>query len=190
VGLNRFSVVACLVLAFAILVSGRASGAYTSSTPPVEGCMNEWLSNRVWGVRVTQVQVLTDRVDVSVVVRNDTAKVWQPNSNTKPFGSPNLAGLSLAYAGGNGFTIVDYTASMSYDPAHPRNTHDDDPMMHRLAPGATYKTVLYFYYPQSSGFPTALEKQRPTEFWVYDDEVFRYMEWGGNEIKVKLNCTK
>jgi hypothetical protein len=187
--MNRFSAIVCLVLAFAILASPRSAGAHTTSTP-IEGCMNQWLSNGVWGVRVTQVQVLTDRVDVSVVVRNDTTKVWQPNTDAKPFGSPNLAGLSLAYPGDIAFTIVDYTANMNHDPAHPRNTHDDDPMMHRLAPGATYKTVLYFYYPQSSGFPTALEKQRPSQFWVYDDAVFRSMEWGGNEIVVKLNCTK
>jgi hypothetical protein len=188
--MNRFSVAVCLAFALASLATARAAYAHASSTPPVEGCMDAWLSNGIWGIRVTQVQVLSDRVDVSVVLRNDTAKVWQPNTNARPFGSPNLAGLSLAYAGGEGFTIVDYTASLSYDAAHPRDTHDDDPMMHRLAPGATYKTVLYFYYPHSSGFPAALEKQRPTEFWVYDDEVFRHMEWGGNEIEVKLNCTR
>ena len=187
--MNRISVAAC-ACALAMFAGGRAAEAHVSSTPPVQGCMNQWLSNGVWGVRVTAVQVLSDRVDVSVVLRNDTTKVWQPNTDAKPFGSPNLAGLSLSYSGGNAFTIVDYTASMDYDPAHPRNTHDDDPMMHRLAPGATYKTVLYFYFPQSSGFPAALEKQRPTEFWVYDDEVFRHMEWGGNAIQVKLGCTK
>jgi hypothetical protein len=187
---NRFFVAACLALGFAMLTSARVADALTSSAPPVEGCMNEWLSNGIWGVRVTLVQVLPDRVDVSVALRNDTTKLWQPDTDTKPFGSPNLAGLSLGYKGGYGFTISDYTASSSYDFAHPRDTHDDDSTMHRLAPGAIYKTVLYFYFPHSAGFSVALEKQKPTEFWVYDDKVFRSMTWGGNAIEVKLNCTK
>jgi hypothetical protein len=187
--MNRISLVAFAV-ALAMCASARAADAYVVSTPPVQGCMNQWLSNGVWGIRVTQIQVSPDRVDVSVVVRNDTAKAWQPNTDAKPFGSPNLAGLSLGYPGDYAFTIVDYTGNMSYDASHPRDTHDDDPMMHRLTPGATYKTVLVFYFPQSSGFPPALEKQRPKEFWLYDDEVFRHMEWGGNAIEIKLNCSK
>ena len=186
--MNRFFVTlgcacACASLAF-------TGVAVADSSSPVVGCMNAWVSNGIWGIRVTQVQMLSDRVDVSVVVRNDTSKLWQPNTDARPFGSPNLAGLSLGYPGDIEFTILDYTASASYDKTHPRDTHDDDPGMHGLAPGATYKTVLYFYYPQVSGFPPALEKQRPTEFLVYNDAVFRDMEWGGNEIEVKLNCTK
>jgi hypothetical protein len=186
--MNRFFVTVGLAFTCASLAFTGVAVADTSS--PVTGCMNAWVSNGIWGVRVTQVQVLSDRVDVSVVLRNDTQKVWQPNTDAKPFGSPNLAGLSLGYPGDIGFNMLDYTASGSYDKAHPRNTHDDTPMMHRLMPGATYTTVLYFYYPSSSGFPPALEKQRPTQFLVYDDAVFRHMEWGGNEIEVKLNCTK
>jgi hypothetical protein len=185
--MNRFFVTlgcacACATLAF--------TGVAFAGSAPVVGCMNEWVSNGVWGVRVTRVQVLSDRVAVSVVLRNDTQKVWQPNTDAKPFGSPNLAGLSLAYAGDFAFTMYDDTASVSYDKAHPRDTHDDDPAMHRLAPGATYKTVLYFYYPHVPNFPPGMEKKKPTQFWVYNDAVFRGVEWGGNEIEVKLNCAK
>jgi hypothetical protein len=185
--MNRFFVTLGCACACASLA---LTGVAVADSAPVVGCMNAWVSNGIWGVRVTQVQELSDRVDVSVIVRNDTQKVWQPNTDAKPFGSPNLAGLSLAYAEDFAFTMYDYTASMSYDKAHPRDTHDDDPAMHRLAPGATCKTVLYFYYPQTSGVPPALEKQKPTQFLVYNDAVFRSIKWGGNEIEVKLNCSK
>jgi hypothetical protein len=125
-----------------------ASQSGTAWQTPVEGCMNAWVSNGTWSVRVTNVQNLPDRVDVSLAWRNDTKKTLQPAGNQTLTG---VHGLYVTYNGPYGANDSD-TLGM-WDTANSdhaeRKGLGNYLLLHSFAPGATYKAVLHFYYPDA-----------------------------------------
>jgi hypothetical protein len=189
-----------LWLAFASVASSSVAAGSQSATAwqtPVEGCMNSWVSNGTWSVRVTNVQNLPDRLDLSVAWRNDAKKTLQPRGGTHSL--TGFHGLSVKYGGPYGYNGSDllgiWDTANSDRPG--RNELGQDLLLRRFAPGATYKTVLHFYYPETysatAGHSIVVpQKHKPIEFIA--DTVIAPSERCTTDclspIVVKLNCTK
>jgi hypothetical protein len=180
----------CLVLAFANIAAATAADVLSNVSwqKPIEGCMNSWVSNGTWSVRVTDVRNLTDRYDVSVTWRSDAKKTLHPLGAT----DAGFHGFSIEYGGDDSLGMLDTTSG------HPeRNELGDDLLMHRFTPGATYSTVLHFYYPEvysekAGHNVVAPRKQNPIAFLA--DTVIaptqRCTTGCLSPIRIKLNCTK
>jgi hypothetical protein len=160
---------AVAVLVFTVASGGvaAASQSGTAWQTPIRGCMNSWVSNGTWSVRVTGVRNLPDRLDVSLVWRNDTKNTMEPRGSTLA----GVHGLSITYAGPYGYNGSDSLGIWdTADSDHPDlKLLGDDLLLHSFAPGATYQTVLRFYYPTtysaSTGHSTvAPQKHKPIEF--------------------------
>lgn len=168
--------------------------AGTAWQTPVQGCMNSWVSNGTWSVRVTNVQSLSDRVDLALTWRNDTKKTRQPAGNHTLIG---VHGLYVTYNGPYGSNDSD-TLGM-WDTANSDHANrkglGNDLLLHSFAPGATYKTVLHFYYPDTysakAGHNVVVpRKQEPIKFTA--DTVIspdqKCSTGCQSPIVVKLNC--
>jgi hypothetical protein len=187
---------AAAVLTLAVASGGVAAGSQSGTgwQTPVRGCMNSWVSNGTWSVRVTGVHNLPDRFDVSLVWRNDTKKALEPRGGENLMG---VHGLSLTYAGPYGVNGSDSLGIWdTADSDHPeRRQLGDDLLLHRFAPGATYQTVLHFYYPAtysaSAGHDVVVpQKHKPIAF-VADTVIApnqRCTTGCQSPIVVRLNC--
>ncbi len=108
-------------------------------------------------------------------------------------------GLEISYAGPygiNGSNTLGIWDTANSD--HPeRQQQADDLLSHRFAPGATFQTVLHFYYPSTysatAGHDVVVpQKHKPIAFLA--DTVISPNERCTTgclpPIAVKLNCTK
>jgi len=150
--------------------------------------MNSWVSNGTWSVRVTNVRNLSDRFDVSVTWQNATQKMLQPAGNV----DAGFHGFSIGYGGDDWIGMLDTAHE------HPeRNELGDDLLLHHFAPGATYSTVLHFYYPEvysgKAGHNVVAPRKRNPIAFLADtviDPTQRCTTGCLSPIKIKLNCTK
>ena len=186
---------AVAVLVFTVASGGvaAASQSGTGWQTPIRGCMNSWVSNGTWSVRVTGVRNLPDRFEVSLAWRNDTKKTLEPRGSTVA----GVHGLSITYAGPYGYNGSDSLGIWdTADNDHPeRKQLGYDLLTHSFAPGSTYQTVLRFYYPASVSASTghstvAPQKHAPIAFMV--DTVIapgqRCTKGCQSPIVVRLNC--
>jgi hypothetical protein len=183
------------VLVFAVAGGDVAAGSHSGTAwqTPVRGCMHSWVSNGTWSVRVTGVRNLPDRFEVSLDWRNDTKKTLEPRGSTVA----GVHGLSITYAGPYGYNDSDSLGIWdAADNDHPeRKQLGDDLLLHSFAPGATYQTVLRFYYPATTSATTghatvAPQKHKPIEF-VADTVIApaqRCTKGCQPPIVVRLNC--
>lgn len=175
--LNRSFVVVCLT--FASLAFSRA--AVGDALPSVQGCMNAWVSNATWAVRVTKVQNLADRFDVWVEYRNDTAKTLRLLQN--PDGTIGLTGGFLGYRGDDPEDMLGEADTYRDYPAREVQSAADDPKQ-PLRPRAIFRRVVRFYYPDY--WKAAQRTRKP----------ILYSQANGTdnpavtELHVKLTCTK
>jgi hypothetical protein len=187
---------ASLALGVAMLACAGGAAASPSGTAwqtPVRGCMNSWVSNGTWSVRVTGIKNQPDRLDVSLTWRNDTKKTLEPRGSTVA----GVHGLSITYAGPYGYNGSDSLGIWdTADSDHPeRKQLGYDLLTHSFAPEATFQTVLRFYYPATYSASTghsivAPQKHKPIEFMV--DTVIapaQHCTKGcQSPIVVRLNC--
>ncbi len=174
--MNRFFIVCLTVAGLALPRTALADGL-----PPVEGCMNSWVSNGTWALRVTKVQNSADRFDVWVVYRNGTAKTLRLLQN--PDGTIGLTGGFLGYRGDDPEDTLGEVETFRDHPERLTQLSAQDPKA-PLKPGATFRKVVRFYYPDY--WKTALRARKP----------ILYSQANGTdnpavaELHVKLTCTK
>ena len=192
--MRRIAILAFVLLA-CVSVSPQVHAA--SSTPPpggatqtdaVEGCMNEWLFDGIWRLKVDSVESLSDPSmpgmfgwGVLVEVRNGTTRSDYTPSYT---GSQSF---SLGFADD---TTLDVDATTT-------GTLDAQKITYHTFPqAAAFKHELTFWYPSGT---KQSEVSKPTKFlWIIDPKMQAQHVAEGQpgyttkhpSFRVKLDCTK
>jgi hypothetical protein len=132
---------------FIVAFTAAGAGAATNPAPPpgganqknsLEGCMNQWLFNGVWRVRVTAFAPVEDfgtkGIGVSIEVRNGTTKTLQlGNAGVDGQG----AGVDLITTDGDPLTLdaSGFQTSLGYK---------------SVVQGGAAKATLHFHFPNGS----------------------------------------
>lgn len=137
----------------------------------VEGCMNEWLFDGVWRVRVTS--AAPDGTDVTLEVRNGTKDTLSPPDSG--FAKINGQGIDLAFTDGS-VQNLDIQAT----------NYRDEIGYKKLAPGAGTTTKLRFAAPSSAG-------AKPAKLLIAVDPHYNsYVHYSVKDpsFRINLACTK
>lgn len=164
----------------ALTLSTSVSAAYAAAPPAagganerpsVEGCMNQWLFNGVWRVRVTSVS--PSGSDVVMVVRNGSHDSL--STADSGFAAINGQGIDLAFSDAS-IQNLDINTTKFREELSTR----------KLPPGGQATTTLHFAPPSD---PAA----KPAKLLIRVDPKYNsYVRYTVSDpsFRVRLDCTK